>query len=94
MGGKVVFEEHPGASDLGTGDAARARRLAQCFGMHMQENCGLLEIERFHWIARATAAASRRALFRSVVAHASNKATFVCSADRPHAADARSLRAL
>ena len=60
MGGKVVFEEHPGATDLGTGDAARACRLAQRFGMHVQENGGLLEIESFHREARATVRTARQ----------------------------------
>ena len=48
MGGKVVFQEHPRAADLGAGNAARARTLAQCFRMHVKEQCGLLKVERLH----------------------------------------------
>ena len=48
MLGKVVLDEHPGAPDLGTGNAAGAGGLSECFGMDMQEGSGFRKAERLH----------------------------------------------
>jgi len=64
--GKVVFEKHPGAPDLGAGNAAGAGGMAQRFWMHVQEGGCVLKAQGVHPQISITGNADRRQSHRTV----------------------------
>ena len=52
VGHKIVFQEHPGAADLGSGHAARLDALAQLLRMDPKKVRGLGEVMRLATRAR------------------------------------------
>lgn len=50
VGNKVVLQEHPTPSDLGSRYPSCLGALPQLFGVHAEKGCGFGKIERAHQV--------------------------------------------
>ena len=61
IGGKIVIDEHPGAADLGAGDAAGLGALTEFLRVKFEKGSGVFEAKSEHYSnGRGRAAAVMR----------------------------------